>query len=145
MPFLAIKNMKKDKRLTDIAILCKAPLSDCVPNDVRQWLEEQNWSDMAIAEAMAAVGKKSGWLHHELNDPDNDTEAIEKYSKEFDGWWELEKELVKEILRRLEQQNAERGTTYETTGKGWHYLIEPFMNQNGFRDGAGWWIKETSE
>ena len=72
--------MKKDKRLTAIAILCKAPLSDCVPNDVRQWLEEQNWFDMAIAEAMAAVGKKSGWLHHELNDPDNDAEMIEKYS-----------------------------------------------------------------
>ena len=141
MPFLAIK---KDKELTDIAFLRKAPLSNCVPSDVRQWLEEQKWSNLAIAEAIAAV-EKSGWLHHEFNDPDNDAATIAKYSKEFDDRWELEKELVNEILRRLKQQNAEQGATYKTTGKGWYYLIEPFMNQNGYIDGAGWRIKETSE
>lgn len=137
--------MKTGKKLSDIAILCKPPLSNYVPDDVRRWLEERNYSDSAVADAMAEVGKKSGWLHHELNDPDNDEETRAKYSEEFDGWWELEKALAAEILKRLEKQNTEQGTAYKTTGKGWHFLIEPFMKQNGYRDGAGWWIKETEE
>jgi hypothetical protein len=135
----------KDKKVTDIKILCKAPLSNCVPDDVRRWLDEQKQTDLAIAEAMAMVGRKSGWLHHELNDPDNDAESIVRYKKEYNGWWKLEKELKDEILMRLERQNIEQGTAYKTTGKGWHYLIEPFMNQNGYRDDAGWWIKKSEE
>lgn len=137
--------MKVDKKLAKAAILFKAPLEGYVPDDIRQWLLEQKQTDGAIAEAMAAVGRKVGWLHHELNDPDNDDRTIAAYHKEYDGWWDLKKELVAEIIHRLEQQNAEQGTHYRTTGNGWHYIIEPFMNQNGYRDGAGWWIKEVEE
>ena len=134
--------MKVDKKLAEVAILFKAPLEGYVPNDVRQWLKEQHSTDAALAEAMASVGRKVGWLHHELNDPDNDEAQIEKYDKEFDAWWDLEKELVAEIICRLNEQNRTTGTSYVTDGKGWHYIIEPFMEQNGFRDGAGWWVRK---
>ena len=122
--------IKKNK---DIAVLISPPLDGCVPNDVRTWLREQHETDAAIAEAMSKVGMKAGWLMHELDDPDNDEKALQKYHEEFDMWYELEKELVKEIVRRLGIEKVE---------KGWHYIIEPFMNKNGYRDGAGWWIKE---
>lgn len=133
--------MKDDKKLRETAILFKAPLDGYVPDDIRQWITEHHNTDTVLAEAMAAVGRKVGWFHHELNDPDNDDATIAKYKIEFDGWWTLEKELVAEIIHRLERQNSEQGTTHRTTGDGWHYIIEPFMNQNGYRDGAGWWIK----
>jgi hypothetical protein len=135
----------KSKEATSTTILCEKPLSNCLPNDVRRWLDEQKQTDLAIAEAMAAVGRKVGWLHHELNDPDNDAESIAKYKKEYDAWWKLEEELKDEILVRLERQNTEQGTSYKTSGEGWHYLIKPFMNQNGYIDGAGWWVEKSEE
>lgn len=138
-------SMKVDKKLAKAAILFEAPLEGYTPDDIRQWLEERHKTDVAVAEAMASVGQKVGWLHHEINDPDNNEATIAKYEEEYDGWWSLEKELVAEIILRLEKQNAKQGTSYRTTGNGWHYIIEPFMNQNGYRDGAGWWIKEMEE
>ena len=39
------------------------------------------------------------------------------------------------------EQNKNEGTNYPVTGEGMHYIIEPFMKQNGYRDGAGWWVK----
>ena len=29
-----------------------------------------------------------------------------------------------------------------TSGKGMWYIVKPFMERNGFRDGAGWWVDE---
>ena len=124
------------------AILCGEPLAGYTPTDIRKWIQDNGNTDAVFAEAMAAVGRKVGWLHHELNDPDNDDVMIEKYDKEFEVWWALEKELVVEIIRRLEEQNRTAGTNHTTEGKGWHYIIEPFMEQNGFRDGAGWWVRK---
>lgn len=131
-----------DEKMAGAAILCGEPLIGYSPTDIRQWLQENGHTDAAIAEAMAAVGQKVGWLHHELNAPDNDDAQISKYNKEFDAWWDMEKELVAEIIHRLEEQNRTADTNHTTEGKGWHYIIEPFMEQNGFRDGAGWWIRK---
>ena len=33
-------------------------------------------------------------------------------------------------------------TTYVTAGIGLRYIIKPFMERNGYRDGAGWWVKK---
>ena len=81
-----------DEKMAGAAILCGEPLIGYSPTDIRQWLPENGHTDAAIAEAMAAVGQKVGWLHHELNDPDNDDAQISKYDKEFDAWWDMEKE-----------------------------------------------------
>lgn len=89
---------------------------------------------------MAAVKSKTGWLRHELDDSDNDNATKAQYHEEFNDWWELEQELVFEIIRRMEQQNRINGTNYRTTGNGLHYIIEPFMELNGYRDSAGWWV-----
>lgn len=132
--------MKADEKLAGAAILCAEPLVGYSPGDIQQWIEENNHTDAAIADAMAAVMSKTGWLHHELDNPYNDDATIAKYEREYDGWWELEQELVFEIIRRLEQLNRINGTNYRTTGNGLHYIIEPFMELNGYRDSAGWWV-----
>lgn len=129
------------KKVTETAILCGEPLIGYSPTDVQQWIQESGNTDAVIAEAVAVVGQKVGWLHHELNDPDNSDMQIKKFYKEFNLWENLEKKLVSEIICRLDKQNLATGTNHALKGKGFHYIIEPFMEQNGFRNSSGWWIK----
>ena len=102
-------------------------------------------SDDIIAAILAGVWNEVGWLMHELDDPDNDKESVSAYRSAVDSWYTLERYLVAEVIRRLEEENQTKGTTYLTTGIGTHYIIKPFMERNGFVDGAGWWIKEHEE
>lgn len=124
-----------DEKMAGAAILCGEPLIGYSPTDIRQWLQENGHTDAAIAEAMAAVGQKVGWLHHELNDPDNDDAQISKYDKEFDAWWDMEKELVAEIIHRLEEQNRIADTNHTTEGKEWQSSVTEKGCQNSSRDG----------
>lgn len=132
--------MKADEKLAGADILCAEPLVGYSPSDIQQWILENNHTDASIAEAMAAVKSKTGWLRHELDDSDNDNATKAQYHEEFNDWWELEQKLVAEIICRLEQLNRISGTNYRTTGNSLHYIIEPFIEQNGYRDSAGWWV-----
>ena len=106
---------------------------------------ERYTSDDTVATILAGVSNEVGWLMHELDDPDNDEELVSTYRSLFDSWYALERDLVAEVIRRLEEENQTTGTKYLTTGIGTHYIIKPFMERNGFIDGAGWWIKEHEE
>ena len=106
---------------------------------------ERYTSDDTVATILAGVSNEVGWLMHELDDPDNDEELVSTYRSLFDSWYALERDLVAEVIRRLEEENQTTGTKYLTSGIGTHYIIKPFMERNGFIDGAGWWIKEHEE
>ncbi len=115
------------------------PLKGCTPDKMREILK-RNDTDEVLAAVMAAVSNEAGWLGHDTDDPDNDEETILRIIAEFDAWWELEKELFDEIVRRLEAENGTKGTAYRTGGIRMHKIIKPFMERNGYRDGAGWWV-----
>ena len=135
---------KLSKRMTEIIALCSEPLDGFSPTQVRSMFERYT-SDDSVATILAGVSNEVGWLMHELDDPDNDEELISTYRSLFDSWYALERDLVVEVIRRLEEENQATGTKYLTTGIGTHYIIKPFMERNGFVDGAGWWIKEHEE
>lgn len=48
------------------------------------------------------------------------------------------KELLNECFARLEKKDMLPDV------EGWHFKILPFMQENGYRDGSGWWIKGTN-
>ena len=77
-------------------------------------------SDDIIAAILAGVWNEVGWLMHELDDPDNDKESVSAYRSAVDSWYTLERYLVAEVIRRLEEENQTKGTTYLTTGIGTH-------------------------
>lgn len=135
---------KLSKRMTEIIALCSEPLDGFSPTQVRSMFERYT-SDDTVATILAGVSNEVGWLMHELDDPDNDEELVSTYRSLFDSWYALERDLVAEVIRRLEEENQTTGTKYLTTGIGTHYIIKPFMERNGFIDGAGWWIKEHEE
>ena len=132
------------KRMTEIIALFNEPLEGFSPVQVRDMFERYT-SDDTVATILAGVSNQVGWLMHELDDPDNDNESVSAYRSVFHSWYALEQDLVKDVIRRLEEENQTTGSKYVTAGIGTHYIIKPFMERNGFVDGAGWWIKENEE
>lgn len=127
---------KKSEVPPNAVVLCSEPLKDRSVDDMRLWIS-QNRAESDLATAMSLVHRKSGWLAHLTDD-----EGGEIYAEESHKWWELEKELCSEIISIMKEENERGAANHNLEKRGWHYMIEPFMNRNGFRDGAGWWIKE---
>lgn len=139
-----MKNITVDEKIAKATVLYKEPLKDYTPNDIRAWLKN-NTGDANLATAYAQVSNQVGWIGHEVDDPDNDEKTNESIMERFEKWWALDKEIQQTIFTRIEAYNKENGTNYPTSGKGTHYLIEPFMNMNGYRDGCGWWVEDDKE
>lgn len=100
--------------------------------EVRAWFHD-NPSDESLAEALAQVCNRVGVFRHECDE--NNDKWLDYF---FLEWSDLEEELLKECFARLEKKGALPNV------EGWHYKILPFMRENGYRDGSGWWIKETN-
>lgn len=115
-----------------------SPLYGTAPDEIRTLLQQDN-SEKLLAAAMAAVSNQTGYIHHDIIDPDIDDTTREVIEEQFDAWWTLEKELVTRISNILICENPEKGIP-ENTG---YHIIQPFMERNGYRDGSGWWIKEA--
>lgn len=139
-----MKNITVDEKIAKATVLYKEPLKDYSPNDIRAWLKN-NTGDANLATAYAQVSNQVGWIGHEVDDPDNDEKTNKSIMERFEKWWALDKEIQQTIFTRIEAYNKEHGTNYPTSGKGTHYLIEPFMNMNGYRDGSGWWVEDDKE
>lgn len=136
-----MSEVKLPDNYTEIAVMASEPLKGYTPDTIREMLTRYT-TDSTVAVIMAAVANKTGWIGHDLGDLDNDEETDARIKAELDTWWALEKELYAEIIRRLEEENRSQGTNHTISGIGLHYIIKPFMERNGFRDGAGWWISK---
>lgn len=132
--------MENDKVLNPAVVLFKEPLKDYRPEDIKKMLVDDD-SDKVLATCLAAVSNQTGWVAHDIDDEDNDEETNNQIIAEFNEWWNLEKELVAEVERRLEQEN----TNIKIQDIGYHFIVKPFMERNGYRDGAGWWVKREKD
>jgi hypothetical protein len=88
----------------------------------------EKYTDEELASALAGAWNKSGWLGHDLDDDDCTPEIKAAYEE----WSALEQELIQKVALRI---NRKCETPYSK-------LVTPFMKQNGYRDGGGWWVKE---
>ncbi len=136
-----MSEIKLPENYSDIVAMASEPLKGYTLETMREILARYNTDD-AVADIMAAVSNKTGWIGHDIGDPENDEEMNARIIAEHDAWWALEKELYAEIIRRIEEENRTKGTSYVTGGIGLYYIIKPFMERNGYQDGAGWWIRK---
>ncbi|MEG0473525.1 MAG: hypothetical protein RR588_14430 [Solibacillus sp.] len=88
----------------------------------------EEYTDEVLADALAGAWNESGWLGHGIDDDDCTPEIEAAY----DEWFALEQELIQKIATR---QNCDCETPHIK-------LVTSFMEQNGYRDGGGWWIKK---
>lgn len=122
------------KRPTNTLILTTEPFVGFMPEDLRSWLRVYD-GDGNLAQALAAVSNHTGDLGHEMGESE-DYWLLYTY----DAWSELEKEICEMIRESLKRSNQDRYTEYDLSEQRLYYLVKPFMEQNGFRDGSGWWI-----
>lgn len=139
--------MEKKRKTTDdelvpntCAIFEKGPLRGYTPDDIREYLTE-NSNDWHLAIAFARVSNQTGWVHHDINDPDYDEEMIHSWLREkFNAWYNLYEELRRAVVARA----TERGIFAEGAAPEMkeHKQIDAYMNQNGYVCGCGWWVKK---
>ena len=127
--------MGKNMRLpNNTLILTRAPFVGFMPDDLRAWLQDHK-EDADLATALAEVSNHAGRLGHDLDEVDDHWLV---YACE--AWWELEKELYDLIISTMEQANLRGEANYDLTKIGRYNIVKPFMERNGFADGAGWWV-----
>lgn len=130
--------MEIDKILESAVVLLGEPLKDYNPKDIKNILADDR-SDKTLAACLAAVHNQTGWLAHDIDDDDNDVETNNRLMAEYNMWWSLEEELVAEVERRLGNEHNQNQDV------GYHFIVKPFMERNGYRDGAGWWVKREKD
>ena len=114
------------------------PFVGFMPEDMMDWLKNHT-EDGDLALAMAETDRQVGFLMHEVGvgeDPWRD--------EAYDRWTDVRKHIRNEIIARMRSSNEAGQTHYDLTLKGGHYIIKPFMEVNGFRDGNSWWIPANS-
>ena len=97
-------------------------------------------SDDDLAATYADVSNKLGGLTHEFDDPDF-APIRDQIEQSIAMWHNLEDVLYEKIVNILKAEN-ETGHHHVLSGIGTHYIVRPFMEREGFRDGNGWWIPE---
>ena len=120
-------------------ILTTEPFVGFMPADLRAWIAEHS-SDPYLAMALAEVHNHVGILGHELDDVDDHWLVYA-----YEAWWDVEKELYELIIASMCRSNQQGKTTYNLSQPGLHWLVKPFMEKNGFRDGTGWWVPTETE
>ena len=113
------------------------PFPDTVYIDIKNQISD-NMSNADLASAYADVSNKLGGLMHELDDPDYFS-VRGKVEQSFAMWQDLEEDLYDRIVSILRSEN-EAGSHHILTGLGTHFVVLPFMEREGYRDGSGWWI-----
>lgn len=120
-------------------ILTTDPFVGFMPADLRDWITMHN-TDPDLALALAGVHNHVGILGHELDKTDDHWLIYA-----FEAWWEVEKELYDLIVASMRLSNQQGKTDYNLSLPGLHWLVKPFMEKNGFRDGTGWWVQAETK
>ncbi len=101
------------------------------PEDVIALLKK-GMTDVQLADAFAAVSMRTKEIMFMAKDDDYWGLQI------LDAWEKVEDKLISAISSRLTEMGIE-----PPDRKGTHYMVKPFMEKHGYRDGHSWWIKEN--
>lgn len=127
------------RRPENTLILTTAPFVGFMPTDLRAWIKD-NHTDPDLATALAEVNNRVGLLGHELDEADDPWLVYA-----FEAWYEIESELYDLIFESMRESNQRGETSYNLNQEGLHHRVAPFMERNGFQDGAGWWVKSNEK
>ena len=118
-------------------ILVSEPLAGLSPIDIRQLLSK-NAKEYTLAKAMAKVHNQTGWIGHNLDALDepelSETEVV------YNEWYNLQDELFQKIMTILYKENESGKAKHDLDVAGNFNKISPFMERNGHRKRAGWWV-----
>ena len=83
------------------------------------------------------VSNKAWWIEDEEYDYDEGTAEYEQAREKTDLWFSLADKLRDRIFGILKTEGV------QIPSNGQRTVLEPFMKRNGYKNGQGWWIKNT--
>ncbi len=112
-----------------------APLEGMSASEIEAWLENHT-DEGSLAMALASVHNQTGDLMHEVMEAPYEFAAML-----LREWCTLEDTISRRVITLLEMRNRTRGTSYETQNGLPFELVRPFMEENGYAEQQGLWVK----
>lgn len=120
----------------NVFVMCEDYLPNLSVQDIKRILYVIK-TEAELASLFSVVDNKAWWIADELYDFSEGTDEYKKAMQETKGWFCLAEELKKRIVDILKDEGI------EIMKKGQRAAIEFFMERNGFKDGSGWWIRNS--
>ena len=121
--------------LKDTVIMTGEPIPNKTPADVRDYFSKKT-AEKDLADALAIINNKFWWTEDNIYDYKKGTPEYIEACAITDEWRELMYEYEERIYVILRNEGI---TVPESRGR---IALERFMKRNGYKDGAGWWIKD---
>ena len=130
-----------DKNIDDFledggVLMCGDPAPDLTIEKMRA-LSENASTEQEIADAFAVASNKACMSEDAEYDHEEGTEEYVRACKATEDWFEISDKLQDRIISILKAE----GLSIPDDGR--IEALYPFMERNGYRDGRGWWIKDT--
>lgn len=117
-------------------IMATEPCPDMTAEDLRS-----KYADMAsekeLADAYGIASNQFWWVEDDVYDYEEGTSEYEKALAISDAWKAVMEEYENKIFEILKTE----GVTIPSSGR--IKVLIPFMERNGYMDGAGWWIEDS--
>jgi len=120
--------MSKIKIPDGAVIMADAPVT-ILPDELLE-IYENDKSEANLARCYADARNQAAWLSFEVDEPD----CPDNIKALCETWWDISFKLSDKIKEILIREN------YVVDEIGTHYMVMPFMERNGYRDGCGWWV-----
>lgn len=138
---MKIQNNKKripvEEMIPEGAVIMATEPVSITPEELMK-VYENDRSEATLARCYADASNQASWLSFDCDEP-NCPDSVKDLC---DAWWDISFKLASDIRDILIRENIS-GKNYVVDNIGIHYMVEPFMDKNGYRDGCGWWeLKE---
>lgn len=100
-------------------------------------LASQIEEEQELAEAYAMASNKAWLVEDDVHDYEEGTPEYQEACRVTDDWFAVEETLRNKIFTILKSEGVDVST------ERYIYVLKPFMERNGYRDGGGWWIRNT--
>ena len=120
----------------NFVIMASEPYPNVTPEDIRSRFHG-SLSGQDLADAFAVCSNKFWWVEDNVYDYEEGTPEHKKAQAITDEWCGLMDEYEAQILTILRRKGV------EIPNHGRITVLAPFMERYGYKDGNGWWIKES--
>lgn len=132
----SVEFWEKDIKSIEIMRVC-VMTSDPCPNlsaeDVLMRIKNINTKE-ELAKLFALSENKAWWVEDNVYDYEEGTTEYQKACEIRDKWFNISDELRERIFAILRKEKVSIPQTRQRS------VLIPFMEQNGFLDGNGWWL-----
>ena len=122
-------------------ILVGDPMPDTSVEEMQQIIASIS-TTQELVDAYVNVHNKFWYIEDDVYDYDEYSEEYERVCAVVDAWGDIMDDLDNRIIKAAEDEGllAERQPDSGTVKQ-----LEAFMNKYGYRDGRGWWVKNTED